>query len=203
MSYDRILGDKSFSDAEKRASWYVFGTTKACLLLKERPNVDGLSAAREAIDIAQRHGEYERELLDWSWFEFMGDSQRDPLKAIRWYERGIFNAEIPKLRPNLSIALKYLGAVFEAGRVRPRGEILNALTELRGRSNLSGTPPVGGLDQLGYVRRRWENGRKLFTDKRIDLREHFTRRTGTGGAKKLHKVGRRVAVGGPATLKSE
>lgn len=203
LSYDRILGDKSFSDAEKRASWYVFGTTKACLLLKERPNVDGLSAAREAIDIAQRHGEYERELLDWSWFEFMGDSQRDPLKAIRWYERGIFNAEIPKLRPNLSIALKYLGAVFEAGRVRPRGEILNALTELRGRSNLSGTPPVGGLDQLGYVRRRWENGRKLFTDKRIDLREHFTRRTGTGGAKKLHKVGRRVAVGGPATLKSE
>jgi hypothetical protein len=172
------------------------------LLLKERPNVDGLSAAREAIDIAQRHGEYERELLDWSWFEFMGDRQRDPLNAVRWYERGIFNAEIPKLRPRQSIALKYLGAVSEAERVRPRREVLNALTELRGRSN-RGNYAVGGLDQLRYVQCRWESGRKIFTDKRLDLREHFTRKTGTGGVKKLHKVGGRVAVGGPATSKSE
>ncbi|MDO8878385.1 MAG: hypothetical protein Q8M24_05040 [Pseudolabrys sp.] len=150
-------------DKEKDASRYVIATSRACMVLTEAPNGEGLRQAADDILTANQLRPYECELLDFRWFEYMGDREHDPQRAMQEYQSGILNSNLPwLLRPRLPIVLKYMAAASEAG-ISPPPQLFDKIEEVR---NLS-QPNLGpisrtGLTGLDHVQRRWKLGRRLF-----------------------------------------
>ena len=170
----RIDKDRLLLEHERSACWYAYGTTRACLILREQPNTHGVESARSAIRLAETHSQHEGELLDRSWFEFMGDAERNPANAIGWYERGIVNSNIPRLQPLPTLIYKYLGALQLVKR-KPSPSVAVVLASLKMKwENIRKVSSSGGLHELAHVCERFQNGREWFERSDFD----YTNRSG-------------------------
>jgi hypothetical protein len=145
---------------EKDACEYVLATSRACIRMSQLRNGDGLRKAAVDILTARRLQQYESELLEPEWFEFMGDREFDPLSAAAAYSRGICNSNLSWLqRPRLGVAVKYLGACQQI-RLAPPNEVAERLREFGQTRQVPPENRTSGLADLTHVGERWRLGRR-------------------------------------------
>lgn len=149
---------------ERDACKYIIATSRACMVMAEARNGDGLREAWADMRLASQLQQYEGELLDFEWFEFMGDREHDDARAAQAYEAGIVNKRIPRLRkPRLPLVIKYLGALRSAGLTPPQPVLLKLRQLARpGFIHYENRDKKSGLCELGYIQERWRTGRACF-----------------------------------------
>ena len=157
--------------AEKDACSYVLQTSKVCMQFDEICTNFAVSDDKyissddyeliEKIweknkDIAKSCAEYEYEIIDWRWFEYMGDAAFDHKAAMFFYERGILNPNISALP---STVLKYLGCIAIIDECVPE-KVHDAILKVKDKSlNIPKRIP-GFYFCFRQVKTRWKKGEK-------------------------------------------
>jgi hypothetical protein len=111
---------------EGNACRFAIATSRACLLVSEEPGPSGLSAARgfflDAAALVNRDPRVMECIIDFEWFEILGDREVDHRSSVSKYQDGIVN-DYARLsltgvansrKPPLFTVVKYLGAAHLA-----------------------------------------------------------------------------------------
>lgn len=147
---------------ERGACRYVIATSRACMVMSEARNGDGLKQAAKDIQVASQLSQYEGELLDIEWFEFMGDREFDNARAAEVYRLGIVNTRIGWLRrPQISLAIKYLASARMANSAHPCDVVDRLRLMARPQKFIPHDNKKSGLGGLTWVQERWRIGRKM------------------------------------------
>ena len=158
--------------AEKDACSYVLQTSKACMHCDEICTNFADNGAdykriqeiwEENKDIAKSCAEYEYEILDRRWFEYMGDAANDHKAAIFFYKRGILNPNISALP---SIVVKYLGCAAIIGE-RVSNKVSDAILKVKNKE-LAIPQSIPCFYFLSGVQDRWKTGKTCYFNYGLD-----------------------------------
>jgi hypothetical protein len=153
--------------AEGNACRYAIATSRACSLLEELPEQVDLARRffLDAASLVARDPSVVETLIDFKWFEYLGDSEEDHSTALFTYHDGLINdyarlsvVEKPNFhRPPLLTVVKYLGAAYLARR-RPDSTIVEyALGRPRKSLNFVFDTSRSGLSNW-QSESRWKEG---------------------------------------------
>ena len=162
--------DLNLKKSEKDACSYVLQTSMVCMKFDEictnfavsddkyisRDDYERVQKIwKKNKDIAKSCTEYEYEIIDGRWFEYMGDAAFDHKAAMFFYKRGILNPNISALP---SIVIKYLGCAAILKECVPE-KVHDAILEAKNK-NLPIPKSSPCFDFLSRVQKRWKEGEK-------------------------------------------
>lgn len=149
--------------SEVEAAKFIVAAVSTCMIFKKYPGRKGLYLAKNNIKISRKLYKYSvKEFDDLEWFELIGDVEKNPHAALRWYQNGLWNSRLPNVARwhRIETLLKYLGTCAKLNK-SPDVRVYSIIRNLSQRHWNKARPYKStGLWQLPYVRERWQSGRK-------------------------------------------